>query len=307
MSTYWKDYQGNDETFWEHEWSKHGTCISTLDTNCYTNYVPQQEVVDFFNTTTKIFKNLPTYEALATASIVPLTGKTYTAAEIQAPLQAMHGASVILRCKNGALNDVWYHFGVRGSVQTGQFVPAEPNGTTSNCPNTGIRYLPKRGSPAPTGSTTATTTTTRNDIPSPTRGPFEGKGFLEVSCHGERAGCLISGGPWYASGTCAGFRAQVDIVEADGEAHFFTLTSSRGHCGFIHGRFECSKSLNTQSIFSSTENTEDGQQGGRKLSYRNSTTFFAATAPEKYEKVFLHTEKNVDHSLELEILWSPAT
>jgi ribonuclease T2 len=31
MSTYWKDYQGDDETFWEHEWAKHGTCISTLE------------------------------------------------------------------------------------------------------------------------------------------------------------------------------------------------------------------------------------------------------------------------------------
>jgi ribonuclease T2 len=303
MRTYWKDYQGNDGNFWEHEWSKHGTCISTLDMKCYTNYVPQQEVVDFFDTTTEIFKDLPTYETLANANILPLTGKTYTATEIQAPLQAMHGASVILRCKNGALNEVWYHFYVRGSVQTGQFVPAEPNGATSNCPHTGIRYLPKSGTPAPTGSTATTMTTTRNDIPSPTGTPFEGKGFLEVNCHGERTGCLISGGPWYTSGTCAGFRAQADIVEVDEEAHFFTLTSYKGPCGFTRGRFECSKSLTTQSIFSSTK---DGQHGRRKLSYRNSTIFFAANAPGKYKKVFVHDEKDEDDSLELEILWSPA-
>ena len=31
MDTYWKDYNGNDDTFWEHEWNKHGTCVvSTL-------------------------------------------------------------------------------------------------------------------------------------------------------------------------------------------------------------------------------------------------------------------------------------
>ncbi len=25
MDIYWKDSGGNDETFWEHEWNKHGT------------------------------------------------------------------------------------------------------------------------------------------------------------------------------------------------------------------------------------------------------------------------------------------
>lgn len=32
MQTYWKDYQGNDESFWEHEWAKHGTCKKVLST-----------------------------------------------------------------------------------------------------------------------------------------------------------------------------------------------------------------------------------------------------------------------------------
>jgi ribonuclease T2 len=301
MSTYWKDYQGHDENFWEHEWSKHGTCISTLDTECYTNYIPQQEVVDFFNTTINLFKTLPTYETLATAGILPVIGKTYTAAQFQAPLQAMHGAPVMLRCKNGALNEAWYHFDVLGSVQTGQFVAAEPNGVTSNCPSTGIKYLPKGGSPVPTRSSTITMTTTRSTIPSPTSAPFEGKGFLKVSCRGRQTGCLISRGAWYTSGTCAGFRAQADIVEADKDPHLFTLTSTKGPCGFINGRFECGKHLTTQSIFSSTE---DGQAGTWKLSYRNQTTFYAANDPQKYEKVFLHSGKDEDHDLELEVLWS---
>lgn len=303
MGTYWKDYQGNDENFWEHEWSKHGTCISTLATDCYSNYIPQQEVVDFFNTTTNLFQTLPTYATLATAGIFPVAGTRYTAAQIQAPLQAMHGASVTLRCTNGALNEVWYHFDVRGSVQTGQFVPAEPNGVTGDCPNTGIKYLPKGSSPRPTASSTSTVTTTRNDVPSPTGAPFEGKGFLEVSCHGKQTGCLISGGAWYTSGTCAGFRAQADIVEANQEAHFFTLTSAKGPCGVIEGKFECSRHLTTQSIFSSAE---DDQAGIRKLSYRNQTTFFAADVPDRFEKVFVHSVKDEDHELELEILWSPS-
>ena len=61
MNTYWKDYQGNDEVFWEHEWGKHGTCISTLDPKCYTGYTPQQEVVDYFQKTVDLFKTLDSY------------------------------------------------------------------------------------------------------------------------------------------------------------------------------------------------------------------------------------------------------
>lgn len=61
MNTYWKDQAGDDENFWEHEWGKHGTCISTLDPNCYTNYTPQEEVLDYFNSTVQLFQTLDSY------------------------------------------------------------------------------------------------------------------------------------------------------------------------------------------------------------------------------------------------------
>lgn len=65
MSDFWKDFRGDDEDLWEHEWNKHGTCISTLETTCYADYYPQQEVVDYFNKTVEIFQKLPTYQAQA--------------------------------------------------------------------------------------------------------------------------------------------------------------------------------------------------------------------------------------------------
>ena len=61
MSTYWKNQGGSDEELWQHEWETHGTCISTFDTSCYTNYEKGEELVQFFNTTVNLFKTLPTY------------------------------------------------------------------------------------------------------------------------------------------------------------------------------------------------------------------------------------------------------
>lgn len=61
MQQYWVDINGDDETFWAHEWGKHGTCINTIDPSCYTNYTPQEEVGDFFQKVVDLFKGLDTY------------------------------------------------------------------------------------------------------------------------------------------------------------------------------------------------------------------------------------------------------
>jgi ribonuclease T2 len=45
MQKYWKDNTGHDETFWEHEFNKHGTCISTLEPQCIKNYHDRSDVV----------------------------------------------------------------------------------------------------------------------------------------------------------------------------------------------------------------------------------------------------------------------
>jgi len=69
MREYWKDDGGADEAFWEHEWGKHGTCYSTLEPDCFKNYKPQEEVVDFFEQVVRLFQQLPTYDVSISLSL----------------------------------------------------------------------------------------------------------------------------------------------------------------------------------------------------------------------------------------------
>lgn len=306
MQTYWKDYQGDDQNLWSHEWSKHGTCVSTLDTKCYTDYQAQQEVVDYFNATVALFKTLPTYETLAAAGIIPSHSRTWMEEEIQAPLQKMHGMPVTLRCRGKVLNEVWYHFSVRGSVQSGDFVAAQPDGAKSSCPGTGIRYLPKDSSESSTIITEPTRSRPVTLIPSPTSSAAPSAGTLAILMKGEirPQGCLISGGRWYMTGTCATFHFELDaskessINGEDPAAQTFTVRSSKGPCGIVDDEFQCAKRLLTQTVFSATPNGT--------LMYQNHTSFYADAVPRKFEKGRISTVRSAGNAgVEVEIVWSP--
>lgn len=39
-----------------------GTCVSTLETHCYDEYYPQQEVVDYFDKAVEVFERVPSYK-----------------------------------------------------------------------------------------------------------------------------------------------------------------------------------------------------------------------------------------------------
>ncbi|XXH01411.1 hypothetical protein Hte_007771 [Hypoxylon texense] len=228
MKTYWLPDSGTAESFWEHEFGKHGTCVSTLDPKCFTNYKATDEVPYYFNTTVSLFQTLPTYKFLADAGIAPSATATYKLADIQAALSRNHGGeSVYVGCSGGAIEQVYYYYNVYGSVADGQFVPASPdNGEDGGCPSTGVKYLPKNGGGG--GGTTTTTTTTTSSPPTATpTGSFSGKGYLNVVTGGSAKGCLISGGTWYTTGTCATFTA---AAASSGSGSGFTLKSSKGYC-----------------------------------------------------------------------------
>jgi len=145
METYWKNDDGTDESFWEHEWGKHGTCYSTLEPSCYIDYQPQEEVVDFFATTVGLFKQLPTYNYLAAANIYPSATKNYTYDEVMAALNKPRGVNATLECEDGQLYEVYYTFNTIGSIADGTFVPSNPVGEGVGCPES-FQYLPKNAS-----------------------------------------------------------------------------------------------------------------------------------------------------------------
>ncbi len=288
MQTYWKDYQGDDESFWEHEFGKHGTCISTLDPACYDDYRPTQEAADYFTRAVGLFKTLPSYEWLAAAGIVPSADATYTLAAIQAALTAKHGHSVVVNCNSkGELDELWYHFNTQGSVQTGQFVAADPVGSPSTCSKTGIKYLPKPGggsspSPSPTSTTTTTTTTTSKSTstaptPTGTVAPFSGKGYLNVVVDGAQTGFLISGGKWLGGGgTPATYTATPKSGGSDGS---FTLATSKGSCAVVDDALTCGATVSAAGDFTSSSSSEDEADAAVYLAYGSSPNFYAAAVP----------------------------
>ncbi|KAJ5131396.1 uncharacterized protein N7515_007435 [Penicillium bovifimosum] len=142
MDKYWIDIDGDNESFWSHEWNKHGTCINTLEPSCYSDYSAQEEVGDYFEKVVDLFKGLDTYKALSAAGITPSTSKTYTSSEIQSALTEMHGAEVYLGCSGEKLDQVWYFYNVQGNAIEGKYKAVETL-TDSACPKSGIKYVPK--------------------------------------------------------------------------------------------------------------------------------------------------------------------
>ncbi|KAJ7766628.1 ribonuclease T2-like protein, partial [Mycena metata] len=143
MQTYWVDINGKDETFWEHEWKTHGTCMSTLEPACLpAGSAKGTEAVAFFNTVVKLFQTLPTYQWLANQGITPSSSATYTLDTLNTALQTGSGFQPVLDCEGSTLDSVSWYFHLKGSVIDGTFVQIDAP-EEGNCPSEGIKYPPK--------------------------------------------------------------------------------------------------------------------------------------------------------------------
>ncbi|KAG7700548.1 hypothetical protein KL951_000663 [Ogataea haglerorum] len=226
MHEVWKDYQGNDNNLWVHEFNKHGTCLSTIKPSCYENFETNREVVDYFRKSVELFEGLPTYKWLEAAGITPSDSRTYSKQQIDEALRSRFGKEVYFKCdRNHALNEIWYFHHLRGSIPQGNYVPIDAM-ISSNCPSFGIKFPLKKASSTSSDTITATKTSATS-----TATPTDNGGYLKLE---NQAGCLISNGKWFVSGTCATYKLS--------EASFggYQLASSKGVCGIdSDGYFAC--------------------------------------------------------------------
>ncbi|EGO05308.1 hypothetical protein SERLA73DRAFT_174402 [Serpula lacrymans var. lacrymans S7.3] len=143
MNNFWINQGAPNDDFWAHEFSKHATCTSTFDVACYgPDYVEHMEVVNFYETVTKVFQMYPTYNMLAAAGILPSNTTTYTLAEITNALVSQTGAVPYLGCSGSdgtVLDEVWYFHHVLGTEQYGHFKTINST-TASSCASTGVWY-----------------------------------------------------------------------------------------------------------------------------------------------------------------------
>lgn len=210
MLKVWKNFNGNDESLWVHEFNKHATCMRTLKPTCYgSDFKTDENVYDYFRITMNLYKKLPTFEFLAQNGIEPSLEKTYTREEIANALSKNFGGNeVMFKCnKYNALQEIWYFHHLRGSAKLEQFVPI-PSLMGSNCPVDGIKFIPKGKFKIPPGQ--------------PPKNPDGKHGYIKLGGHD---GCLISNGQYYTRGTCATFRVK------ESEFGGRNILSSKGVCG----------------------------------------------------------------------------
>ncbi|KAK0533421.1 Ribonuclease T2-like [Tilletia horrida] len=145
MNEFWISNMGSTPAFWQHEWSKHGVCVSTLAPKCYPEDEsdPERGLVDFFKTTTSLFQRYNIYDALAKADITPSRERWYRLADLKAALQDAFGVTVALRCQSVYLQEAWVYHHTRGrATDPDSFVAIDALSKDDRCPQS-LRYMPK--------------------------------------------------------------------------------------------------------------------------------------------------------------------
>lgn len=172
MNKYWISQVDKNWVLWAHEFSKHATCYSTFQKECFVRatlehppstvvLTPEQgpkaeeheDLFTYFETAISYFRTLPTWSWLTAASIQPSNTTAYTLSDIQDALTHGYGVIPYLGCtgpkynetKAGAgsddngrtqLSEVWYYYHVYGAPQRSQAkrVPADvAGGKVSGC------------------------------------------------------------------------------------------------------------------------------------------------------------------------------
>ncbi|TRX88472.1 hypothetical protein FHL15_010662 [Xylaria flabelliformis] len=151
MNKHWTGLNQPSWYLWAHEFSKHATCFSSFDTECYgPAYVQHEEVIDFYSTVIAYYQNVPTWRWLSQGGITPSNTTAYAVADIQGAIKTQFGKVPYVGCSgprynetapgkgskdNGftVLSEMWYYYHVNGRVQRVQGVPVDASGSVTNC------------------------------------------------------------------------------------------------------------------------------------------------------------------------------
>ncbi|KAI9197458.1 ribonuclease T2-like protein [Polychytrium aggregatum] len=134
----WMGADGSYDWFWSHEFVKHGTCDSQLNPKCYTNYKPNEEIVDYTRRIYSLWKEFDLFAAFKKHGIVPSNTTTYKFSAMQAALKAEFGYEGAIQCvtdsqKNKYLSEIWmYLMNVAGN----KFIHHEPVAAYNGCLST---------------------------------------------------------------------------------------------------------------------------------------------------------------------------
>ncbi|KAH3688795.1 hypothetical protein WICPIJ_000239 [Wickerhamomyces pijperi] len=195
MKDRWFNNEGPQEELWAHEFNKHATCYSTLKPSCYSEQEAESKkyIVDYFNITMNLYEQLPTFDILAEAGVVPSHSQKYDTKSTLAALKNKFGKEVHLGCDSrGGVNEIWYYFNAFGSLRNENYRPTDTTfGTT--CGET-FYYYPKMKE----NTTTAASEEPPSKIQPPSHDGLSCPTSLPLSCSNttviENSCCFESGG-----------------------------------------------------------------------------------------------------------------
>ncbi|KID96796.1 ribonuclease T2 precursor, partial [Metarhizium majus ARSEF 297] len=137
MKKHWVSQLDPNWVFWAHEFSKHATCFSTFQKECYGPKAAElDDLFDFFETVVAWQRRLPSFRWLSDAGIRPSNRTSYTLSDIQRALTKEFGHQPFIGCggpkyneteagkgskDNGRteINELWYFYHVSGTPQRG--------------------------------------------------------------------------------------------------------------------------------------------------------------------------------------------
>ncbi|KAI8145066.1 RNase Sy [Fennellomyces sp. T-0311] len=127
LNIYWPSYTGDNGAFWTHEWNKHGTCVTTLDPECFgSSYEEYDDITAYFQKTLDLRAEYDLYQILKSAGITP--GSSYSVSAFESAIEKSTGATPKITCSGGALEEIWLYFYVKG---TDTYVPTDAFDGTS--------------------------------------------------------------------------------------------------------------------------------------------------------------------------------